>query len=119
MKRNPDDPGPDPGYKWRETWPGENHEDYQGWDGNRAFGRIMLETHGTMRKTWRWSINHIEGVKKTILPHNGWVDFPRVAAAKVEELYEQIAALNGLSLNTRKTQKNSDESSGDTEKPAS
>ncbi|WP_320188614.1 hypothetical protein RMS29_027450 (plasmid) [Agrobacterium rosae] len=120
MKKYPDDPGPQPRYRWRETWPGENHEDYLGWDGDRSFGRIMLETHGTMRRKWRWSISHMDGAKKTILPHNGWVDHPRVAAAKVEQLYERIAALNGLRLNTQRNQNQSGPaSSGDTNKPAS
>jgi hypothetical protein len=99
MKKYPDDPGPEPRYRWRETWPNEGHEDYRAWDGDRSFGRIMLEVTGTMRTKWRWSISHIDGVKQTILPHNGWADYPRVAAAKVEDTYEQIAALNGLPIN--------------------
>ncbi len=101
MTKYPNDPGPKPRYRWRETWPGENHEDYQGWDGDRAFGRIMLEINGTMRTKWRWSISHIPGFKETLLPHNGWTDHPRVAAAKVEDAYEKIAALNGVRLNNR------------------
>ncbi|KQR27236.1 hypothetical protein ASF91_19670 [Rhizobium sp. Leaf155] len=101
MRKYLNDPGPKPRYQWRETWPGENHEDYQGWDGDRAFGRIMLEINGTMRTKWRWSISHIPGFKETIFPHNGWTDHPRVAAAKVEDAYEKIAKLNDLNLNSR------------------
>src|SRR6218665_1858591 len=101
MKKNPDAPGPAPRYRWIETWPGENHEDYQAWDGDRAIGRIMLEVNGTMRAKWRWSISTIDGVKTIIHPHNGWADFPRVAAAKVEETYERLAERNRLSIKTR------------------
>lgn len=80
----------------------------------------MLETHGTMRTKWRWSISHMKGVKKIILPHNGWVDHSRVAAAKVEDLYERIAALNGILPNTASNQNQGDPASpGDTENPAS
>lgn len=102
MKKYPDDPGPEPRYRWKETWPGEGHEDYQAWDGPRAFGRIMLETNGTMRTQWRWSISHIDGVKRHLPEqHNGWQAFPRLAAEKVEAHYERLMQFNGIPLNTR------------------
>ncbi len=33
-----------PKYKWRETWPGEGHQDFAGFDGEQSFGRIQLDT---------------------------------------------------------------------------
>ncbi|WP_245303185.1 hypothetical protein [Rhizobium esperanzae] len=60
----------------------------------------MLETNGTMREQWRWSISHIDGVKRHLLPHNGWQRSPRLAAAKVEDLYEDLMELNGIPLNS-------------------
>jgi hypothetical protein len=32
-----------PLYKWRETWPGEGHQDFSGFDGEQSFGRIQLD----------------------------------------------------------------------------
>ncbi|NKM89349.1 hypothetical protein GFL54_35160 [Rhizobium laguerreae] len=29
-----------PIYKWRETWPGEGHQDLSGFDGEQSFDRI-------------------------------------------------------------------------------
>ncbi|MBY3441758.1 hypothetical protein HFN83_03680 [Rhizobium laguerreae] len=103
MKKHPNDSGPEPRYRWRETWPGEGHEDAAAFDGPRQFGRIMLETNGTMRMQWRWSISNIDGVKRHILPHNGWLAHPRVAAAQVEDLYERLMELKGLALNSRRS----------------
>lgn len=99
MKKYPDDPGPAPRYRWKETWPGEGHEDYQAWDGDRSFGRIMFETNGTMRGKWRWSISHIKDVKRHLPDHNGWESFPRLAAAKVEDHYERLMLHNDIPLN--------------------
>ncbi|TBH28212.1 hypothetical protein ELG63_36615 [Rhizobium leguminosarum] len=105
MKEDPtDDPGPPPRYQWRETWKGEGHRDYQAWDGPRSFGRIMLETNGTMQKQWRWSISHIDGVKRHLgEQHNGWQPSPRLAAQKVEDHYERLMQANGIPLNTRRS----------------
>nr|ABD75078.1 hypothetical protein [Ensifer adhaerens] len=103
MKEHPThDPGPAPRYRWQETWPGEGHRDYQAWDGSRAFGRIMYESGGPTKDQWRWSISHIEGVKRHLgEQHNGWQPSPRLAAQKVEEHYERLMTFNGLSFGSR------------------
>lgn len=105
MKEDPSlDPGPRPRYAWRDTWPDEGHRDYAAWDGARQFGRIMHEANGPMKNQWRWSISHIDGVKRHLdAPHNGWAASPRLAAAKVEDHYEALMALNGLAFSPRTT----------------
>lgn len=101
MKEDPtDDPGPEPRYRWRETWPGEGHRDYAAWDGPRRFGRIMHESNGPTKDLWRWSISHIDGVKRHLPePHNGWAKSPRLAAEKVETHYERLMEFNAIPLN--------------------
>lgn len=102
MREDPtNDPGPKPRYQWRETWPGEGHRDYRGWDADRPFGRIMHEPGGPTKDLWRWSINYIDGVKKHVTPHNGWEKSPRLAAQKVEDAYEAACELNGLPILSR------------------
>ena len=99
MKDAEDDPGPKPRYRWRDTWPGENQIDYAAWDGKRQFGRIRLESNGPTKDLWRWSISHIDGVKRHLTPHNGYEKSPRLAAQQVEDLYERLMQLNGIPLN--------------------
>lgn len=102
MKEDPaNDPGPPPRYRWRDTWPGEGHRDYQAWDGPRAFGRIFYEDQGPTKDLWRWAISHIDGVKQHVQPHNGYEKSARLAAAQVENVYERLCELNGLEINTR------------------
>nr|WP_246799888.1 hypothetical protein [Rhizobium indicum] len=62
-----------PLYKWRETWPGEGHQDFTGFDGEQSFGRIQLDqaSHGKMGM-WKWNITHIPWVREHIAPHSGW-----------------------------------------------
>ncbi|APO72523.1 hypothetical protein IE4872_PD02007 (plasmid) [Rhizobium gallicum] len=49
-----------PKYKWRETWPGEDHQDVVSLDGDLQFGRIYLDlTSGPPARQWRWAINTI------------------------------------------------------------
>lgn len=50
-----DDPGPEPRYKWTYTWPGENHKDYVGYDGDRQIGRIFFDAAGPTKGLWRWA----------------------------------------------------------------
>lgn len=99
MKDVENDPGPKPRYRWRETWPGEDKIDYAGWDGDRQFGRIRLETNGPTKGLWRWSIAHVDGVKRYLMPHNGYEKSARLAAAKVEDNYERLMEHNGIPLN--------------------
>ncbi|MBB4228509.1 hypothetical protein [Rhizobium mongolense] len=85
-----------PKYKWRETWPGEGHQDFVSVDGDLQFGRIYLDlTTSSRARQWRWAISAIPGQRQNILPHNGWQPTAREASRKVEELYEQIKALHG------------------------
>ncbi|MEX2695463.1 hypothetical protein [Rhizobium mongolense] len=43
-----------PKYKWRETWPGEGHQDFVSVDGDLQFGRIYLDlTSGSPARQWR------------------------------------------------------------------
>ncbi|WP_455874550.1 hypothetical protein [Rhizobium yanglingense] len=85
-----------PKYKWRETWPGEDHQDFVSLDGDLQFVRIYLDlTSGSRARQWRWAINTIPWQRQNILPHNGWEPTAREASRKVEELYEQIKWLHG------------------------
>ncbi|ULJ76255.1 hypothetical protein [Rhizobium gallicum] len=62
-----------PKYKWRETWPGEDHQDVVSLDGDLQFGRIYLDlTSGSRARQWRWAINTIPWQRQNILPCNGW-----------------------------------------------
>lgn len=89
--------GPEPRYRWREHFPGEGLQDYLGYDGDRQFGRIFAETAGPTKGKWRWAISHIDGVKRTFTPHNGWAHTARLAAARCEDFYEKLMLFNGMS----------------------
>ncbi|TCU05373.1 hypothetical protein EV132_13634 [Rhizobium sullae] len=85
-----------PKYKWRESWPGEGHQDFVSWDGDLQFGRILLDLATASRALqWRWAINTIPWQRQNILPHSGWAPTAREASRRVEELYEQIKGLHG------------------------
>ena len=94
--------GPEPRYPWRETWPGEGHEDYAAWDGDRQFGRISFESAGATKGKWRWSIAYIRGNRANISPHNGWADNARMAAMLVEDTYEQMMQASGMAYGAGK-----------------
>lgn len=83
-------------YKWYETWPGEGHEDYCGWNGDVAFGRIFYENTGPARGQWRWAGGHDGRLKEIPTPHCGWAASAGKAAALVEQHYEAALAMNGL-----------------------
>lgn len=86
-----------PRYKWRETWPGESHQDYVALDGELSFGRIQLDKTSHMKiGLWKWNITHIPWVKKHLTPHSGWAPDAREAARHVEELYQQLRELHEL-----------------------
>jgi hypothetical protein len=86
-----------PRYRWRETWPGEGHQDYQAFDGDQSFGRIQLDkTSHTKIGLWKWNITHIPWVRKYIMPHGGWAADAREASRMVEEHYDRLKELHGL-----------------------
>lgn len=85
-----------PRYKWRETWPGEGHQDFVGWDGEESFGRIQLDTTTHNRKgMWKWNVTHISWVRRHPAKHGGWADNAREASRHVEELYDTLKLMHG------------------------
>jgi hypothetical protein len=92
-----------PKYKWRETWPGETGldgeplQDFQGWDGDVSVGRIRLEDAGPMKGKWQWSGHGSQkGIRKRLLPHQGYVATAREASRMVEDYYERLLRHNGM-----------------------
>jgi hypothetical protein len=92
-----------PKYKWRETWPGETGrdgnalQDFQGWDGETPVGRIRLEDAGPMEGKWQWSGHGSRrGIKKRLLPHQGYAATAREASRMVEDYYELLLRHNGM-----------------------
>ncbi|WP_245384558.1 hypothetical protein [Rhizobium leguminosarum] len=85
-----------PKYKWRETWPGEGHQDFAGFDGEQSFGRIQLDTLTSSRLgMWKWNATHVPWVREHIAPHSGWETTSREACRKVEEHYETLLESHG------------------------
>ena len=85
-----------PKYRWKETWPGEGHQDFQAFEGNQSFGRIQLDkTSGSYIGKWKWNITHIPWVRKHPMPHSGWEETAREASRAVEELYERLKVDHG------------------------
>ena len=87
-------------YKWRVTWPepgdADSHKtDFSGWDGEVCVGRIRLEPQGLKKDLWQWS-GHGGRVRQRIMPHQGYEETARKAAAAVEDYYDRLMALNGL-----------------------
>ncbi|SEI13936.1 hypothetical protein SAMN05216228_10262 [Rhizobium tibeticum] len=83
-----------PKYKWRETWPGEGHQDFAAWDEDLQFGRILEDRTSPKRGQWIWAINHIPWQRLTILPHHGWAPTAREASRMVEGTYEKVKQLH-------------------------
>jgi hypothetical protein len=85
-----------PKYKWRETWPGEGHQDFAAWDDDLQFGRILLDTMTLKNGQWRWALSYIPWVKQHGgYVHNGWAPSAREASRLVEELYHRVKAMHG------------------------
>ncbi|TBB27355.1 hypothetical protein ELH48_09435 [Rhizobium ruizarguesonis] len=85
-----------PLYKWRETWLGEGHQDFSGFDEEQSFGRIQLDqTSHTKMGMWKWNATHVPWVRQHIVPHSGWEATSREACRRVEEHYEKLLALHG------------------------
>jgi hypothetical protein len=85
-----------PRYKWRETWPGEGHQDFVGVDGDEIFGRIMLDTTTHTKKgKWMWSGGFLRWKRIRVMPQSGWAETAREASREVEEHYEKTKAANG------------------------
>lgn len=91
-----------PRYPWRITWPdpgdADSHKkDFMGWDGETPIGRIRLEEQGLKKNHWQWSGHGpLEGIRKRLLPQQGYCLLAREAAACVEDYYERLMAANGL-----------------------
>lgn len=84
-----------PRYKWRETWPGENKQDFAGYDGQDLFGRIQLDTTTSNREgLWRWNVGFEPWVRKRIMPQQGWEQTPREASRVAEEHHDRLKALH-------------------------
>lgn len=84
-----------PLYLWRETWPGEGHQDFSAFDNGESFGRIQLDlTTHTKKSKWMWNITHIKWARKHILPHSGWEDTAKEASRRVEEYYHKLCDLH-------------------------
>lgn len=49
-----------PRYEWQETWPGEGHQDYSGWDGADIIGRLQIVIGGKMGGKWLWAAGPCE-----------------------------------------------------------
>lgn len=85
-----------PIYKWRETWPGEGHQDFSSFDGDQSFGRIQVDEVTTSKLgMWKWNVTRIPWVREHIVPHSGWEETAREACRTVEEHYEKLKAAHG------------------------
>ncbi|NKK33416.1 hypothetical protein E0H71_15805 [Rhizobium leguminosarum bv. viciae] len=84
-----------PVYKWRETWPGEGHQDFSGFDGEQSFGRIHLDNLISSRLgMWKWNATDVPWAREHLLPHSGWEATSREACRRVEEHYGKLKALH-------------------------
>ncbi|WP_146258633.1 hypothetical protein [Agrobacterium rosae] len=86
-----------PRYKWKETWPGEGHEDYSGWDGPDIIGRLQIVMGGK----WLWAAGHASWILKRVVPHTGYIDTAREAAKLIEEYHDAMKASHGRTPNLR------------------
>lgn len=92
-------------YRWRKTWPEEGDRDswqtdFMGWDGGVPVGRIGFEAMGLKKNTWQWSGHGPQRLPKgRLLPHQGYCDTAREAAAALEDYYHRLLAYNGIGTN--------------------
>jgi hypothetical protein len=85
-----------PRYKWRETWPGEGHQDFEGYDGKDVVGRIQIdETTSGKEKMWRWNGGFASWIRRRLKPQEGWMPTPREAARMAEEHYDKLKEMHG------------------------
>jgi len=84
-----------PRYKWRETWPGEESQDFIGYDGEDVVGRIRLDktTHGKSGM-WQWNGGFAAWVRKRIMPQHGWAETAREASRLAEQHHDKLRALH-------------------------
>ncbi len=91
-----------PLYSWRITWPdpsdADSHKtDFCGWDGEIWVGRIRLEAAGPKKGQWQWSGGGpYHGLKRRLLPQQGFVDTAREASRMAEDYYHALMRYNGL-----------------------
>lgn len=86
-----------PRYKWKETWPGEGHQDYSGWDGADIIGRLQIVIGGKMGGKWLWAAGHAGWIRKRVIPHTGYADTAREAAKRIEEYHNTMKVSHGRS----------------------
>lgn len=84
-------------YHWRATWPGEGHNDWSAYDGDRYIGRILEEKHHYARKgTYIWAGGaHGADVRNHVMPNNGNCAEAWQAAKAVEDWYDALLKANG------------------------
>ncbi|MGF6174718.1 hypothetical protein ABIE33_003026 [Ensifer sp. 4252] len=85
---------PKPQYRWVLTWPGEAEHDFIGFDGDQLVGRIYRVDHSPLNGRWKWQVGRIPGVRENVMPHSGWADTARQAAAKTEQNFGQTMERN-------------------------
>lgn len=91
-------------YSWRETWPGERHEDWTAFDSEIQIGRIMRDLATHNRKglfLWSGGLSGVRGVRHRVFPHMGWEAEHWMAAKAVEDWYDAVRERNGVDSRTR------------------
>ncbi|TAZ00090.1 hypothetical protein [Rhizobium leguminosarum] len=84
-----------PKYKWRETWPEEGGQGFEGIDGGECFGRVQLDTTTSNRKgMWRWNPGFEPWVRERIMPQQGWEETAREASRRAEEHHDRLKQLH-------------------------
>jgi hypothetical protein len=73
--------------KWRETWPGEKHQDFSAFDRrmlNSVVGRIYELYQSPMKGKWFWGLTADgPGISRPV-PASGYENSGRAAGTKVE-----------------------------------
>jgi hypothetical protein len=83
--------------KWRETWPGEKHQDFSAFDRRMKgefVGRIYELYHSPMQGKWFWGVTADGPDISRPAPASGYEKSARAAAAKVEAAW--FAAISHL-----------------------
>lgn len=84
-----------PRYKWHETWPGEEKQDFCGWDGEENVGRIQIDSTTSGRDgLWRWNGGFASWIRRRLMPQAGWMPTAR-EARMAEEHYDKLKEMHG------------------------
>ncbi|OLP56928.1 hypothetical protein BJF92_11400 [Rhizobium rhizosphaerae] len=83
-------PNSKPKLRWARTW--QDGDDYVGFDGAIAIGRIfrIAALSADDREKWLWLLTHAPAQIKLDHPSAGWEETPRQAAVRVEFCYQKI-----------------------------